>query len=389
MNKVDERGIRSQKRLAQHPLLSTRRVPQLLCLLCCLLASVAWAKTTEQERRIGKEAAEEVAKQFKFVKDPSLVERVEKIGKVVAQASGETDISYTFNIIDSPDVNAFSLPAGYIYLYKGLIDKVESDDELAGVIAHEIAHSAHHHVLKLLRKQKKFDLATLGLILVGATTGIDITQPALASQLISMAKMSQYSVDMEKEADRSAVQYLLKTPYSPVGVLTFMERLAREEAWSGTANIDWGIYRTHPPSAERVKALTQQLQQLGIPIDRRKVVRSMQVLVREKKVGDQVVGELVLGGQSLILVASDNDRSGVSRAEVIAKHLNTILDDHITFQDVRLGPDQKSVMVKKEIVWVILESDAKANGLSLGGTAELFKKNLQAALWKEYLQRMR
>lgn len=385
---MDKRGIQNQQRLALYSLLSLWRVPQILCLLCCLLTSVAWAKTTEEERRIGKEVAEEVAKQFKFVKDPLLVERVEKIGKIVAKASEETDIDYTFNIIDSPDVNAFSLPAGYIYIYKGLMDRVESDDELAGVIAHEMAHSAHHHVLKLLRKQKKFDLTTLGLILVGAATGIDITQPALASQLISMAKMSQYSVDMEKEADRSAVQYLLKTPYSPVGVLTFMERLAREESWSGTANIDWGIYRTHPPSAERVKALTQQLQRLGIPIDRRRVVRSMQVLVREKKVGDQVVGELILGGQSLILVAGDNDRSGVSRAEVIAKHLNTILDDHVTFQDVRLGPDQKSVMVKKEIVWVILESDAKVNGLSLGGTAELFKKNLQTALWKEYLQRM-
>jgi len=259
----------------------------------------ALAKTTDEERKIGKEAADQIAKDktTKFVTDPAIVDRVERIGKEVAKYADEPDLTYTFHVIDSTDVNAFSLPGGYIYLNKALVDRCESDDELAGVIGHEMAHAAHHHERQLLSKQKKLDWMTLALVLAGATTGADVSQAALLAQVVTLARVNGFGMKFETEADHYAVEYLSKSPYNPVGVLTFMEKLAHDDAFKGTSRMDMGIFQTHPLSKERVQALVDLLNKKGIVIDRRKVTGFLKVTTKEGKKGDLTPGLVIDGNR--------------------------------------------------------------------------------------------
>ncbi|MBW3625698.1 MAG: M48 family metalloprotease [Armatimonadetes bacterium] len=357
-----------------------------IVLLALAVPLQAVAKTTDEERKIGKEAAEQIAKDksIKFVTDPAVLERVDRISKAVAAAAQpyEPDLTYTFKVIDTKDVNAFSLPGGYIYLNKGLIDRCESDDELAGVIGHEIAHAAQHHLRKLMSQAQKFNWATLAIILAGAVSGTDVGGAALLSQVITQARVSGYGMKFETESDRYAIEYLMKTPYNPVGVLTFMEKLARDESRKGGQNVDMGIYQTHPLSKDRVDALIKLLNEKQIPIDRRKVTTSMKVVAKEGKLEGQPVGEIWLGKTRIAALSGDDERSALERAQEIAKKLDLLLDRKWGVMDVRLGPEERSVWIGKSVVLNVTPDDARVSGKTPEEIAKLAQTNLQNVIWK-------
>jgi len=361
-----------------------------LAVVGLVLAGVlcANAKTTDEERRIGKEAAEQIANEYKFVTDPKVVERVERIGQVIAAAAkeDEPDLTYTFTVIDSSDVNAFCLPGGYVYIYKGLLDKVESDDELAAVIAHEVAHAARHHVRSLIERSQKLSLPTLAAMVVVLASGSQTASDAvMVSQWIAQARLSGYSVKYEAEADAAALDYILKTPYNPVGLLTFMERLANEEYWR--PKVDWGIYRTHPLSEERAAALEKALIARNIPLTRRHVMQSGQVRVKELSGGE--LAELTLAGKTLAVVGSGGGLTAAERAAVIAKSVNAALDAEPMPQEVGVGRDKRSVVIRRQVVFTVTDADAEANGKSAEGTAAEFCNTLRAALFTELLNNPR
>jgi predicted Zn-dependent protease len=346
---------------------------------------MARAKTTDEERKIGKEAAEQIEKDKtqKLITDPAILGRVERIGNVVAKFTDEPDLTYTFHVVDSPEINAFSLPGGYVYVNKGLIDFCQSDDELAGVLGHEMAHAAHHHMRQLMAKEKKLDWMTLAVLLAGATTGADVSSAAMLTQVVTLARVNGFGMKFETEADHYAVEYLSKSPYNPVGVLTLMERLAREDAWTGSRSVDLGIYQDHPLSVERAKALTKLLQEKGIPIDRRKVMSSLMVSAKEGKVGDQSSGEVWIGKNLITTVSADGSLKALDRAQSIAARLDAMMDQKVGVQDIRIGDDGKSVWAGKTLVTTVTSADAKLAGKSEEETAKLIQKNLQQWIWKE------
>lgn len=346
------------------------------------------AKTTEEERRIGKEAAEQVANEYKFVTDPKVVERVERIGRVIAAAAkdDEPDLTYSFYVIDSSDVNAFSLPGGYVYIHKGLLDRVESDDELAGVIAHEIAHASKHHVRSLIEKSQKLSLPTLAAMVVVLASGSQTASDAvMVSQWIAQARLSGYSVKYETEADSAALEYILKTPYNPVGLLTFMERLANEEYWR--PKVDWGIYRTHPLSEERAAALEKALVSRGIPLTRRHVLQSGQVRVKE--VVGTGLAELTLAGRRLAVVGADTELTAAERGAAIARVVNAALDSEPMPQEVGLSRDKRTVIIRRQKVFTVTDADAAVNGKTAEEVASEFCNTLRAALFTELLNNPR
>ncbi len=358
----------------------------LAALMALTLPLTAFAKTTDEERRIGKDAAEELAKDktVKFVTDPAYVERIERIGNAIAPSTDEPDLKFTFHIIDTSDINAFSLPGGYLYFNKGLVDACESDDELAGVVGHEMAHSAHHHLRQLMAKQRKLDWATLAIILAGAATGKDVGNLATLSQVITLARVNGYGMGFETEADKYAVEYLAKSPYNPVGMLTFMERLAHDEAWKGSGHVDMGIYQTHPLSADRVQALITQLKDRGITIDRRKVTSTLQVITKDRKIGDQNAGEVWLGKVYIATVAADGAMTATERAQAIGQRLDLALDQRLGVMDVRLGPDGRTLWAGRSQIMTVTTGDAQLVNKTEEEFAKQIEKNVQNVLWKHF-----
>lgn len=298
----------------------------------------------DSDKAAGKKYSEQVEKETKLSKDIEGQKRVQRIGAEIAAVANRTQIiatwgdkrfspfNYTFKVLEGKDVNAFSLPGGYIYVYDGLLKYIESDDELAGVLAHEVSHASLRHVATLEREYSKMEAIQLPLILVAILAGGNGGANALTlGSLLGQATGSGWSLKAEQAADYGGFQYMLKTKYNPTGLLTVMERLARDER--NSPNIDLGIYRNHPPSRERAQSITQDMQAQGIPIRRSLVATSFRCTV---KPGDNGLVEVDFSGRKIIAFAGTD---ALTRADKIMETLNDFFDSSPELYDVQLGPD--------------------------------------------------
>src|ERR1700678_2041168 len=161
----------------------------------------------EKEIAIGKQLAQEVERQAKIVDDPVIAEYVNRIGQNLVRNS-DAKVPFTIKVLDSEEVNAFALPGGFFYVNSGLILKADSEAELAGVMAHEIAHVAARHGTCQASRATIAQLMTIPLIFYGGWTGYGIRQAA--SVAIPMSYL-QFSKVFESEADKLGLQYMYKT----------------------------------------------------------------------------------------------------------------------------------------------------------------------------------
>ncbi len=355
----------------------------------------------DPEVRMGREAAQEIERTLRIIDDPALVERVNRIGQEIAAVANASNIpitwginkrsqfQYTFKVVDDNDVNAFSLPGGFIYVNKGLLDYVQSDHELAAVLAHEIAHAAHHHLLRLGQENEKINRrVTLPALLVMVLSGAparDLSNVMTGVQLYQIAKLNGFTQEAEIDADRAAILYLMQTKYNPVGMLTFMERLARDEARRPERQL--GIFRTHPPSRERAQAMLNLFRELNIPVNRRAVARILPVELREKTVQDRNLVEVYLDSVPVFAPADREGQTSAERARQISERLDSLLNEGIQMFDIRLSSDRRTVVARSHPILTIEPEDAALHGKSMQELAEQVSNAIKRALWNEQIQR--
>ncbi len=288
---------------------------------------------------LGKEYVTELEKSLKLSEDKVKLERVRRIGGEIAEIARTTHVNaswgdsrmsvfdYTFKVVDDKDVNAFSVPGGFIYINSGLLDDVESDDELAAVMAHEISHAAHRHLITLMREKNKIDMYSLPLLLAAILgKSKDAGNIVVTQQLLSTALTSGWSVKAELDADHTGFAFLLKSKYHPVALLTFMERLAFQERQG--PNIDYGIQRTHPPSRERVNQILGLLKDNNLPVARSQVTTSYRATAVAADSGIDVKF-----GKLLLFKLKGDGAS--SRADEIVPRLNEFFDSSPQLFSVR------------------------------------------------------
>lgn len=234
----------------------------LIAFLLISLNSFSAERDLNKEQKLGKELSEDIEKKHEVVEDLNQNSLIAEIGNKLAKVSGLKGMNYHFKILNIEGPNAFSIPGGYIYVTYDLFDYIQSDDELAGIIAHEIAHIIHNHALKQTRDNTKYTLLT---ILAALLTG----EPdvAVLGKLTTITFLNQYSREYEEEADLTATDLLIKTGYNPVGFLTFLERLYTREMFKPEVNL--GIFQTHPETEDRINYVKDMLIEKGIDIDRR------------------------------------------------------------------------------------------------------------------------
>ena len=210
-----------------------------------LPAAEAGIISTKQEISIGESAARQVEKQYKLVEDPVLQARVQRIGEKIAAVSSRPNLPYTFKVLDDEDVNAFALPGGFIYLFKGLTDYMVTDDELAGIISHEVTHAARRHSMAQLEK-------TLGMaVLMGAAFGGD----GISLQMAALSAITAgYSREDERMADRLGFEQSLQAGYNPYGMLVGLLKLERREPGRES-----DLFSDHPENRERIRLIREQL----------------------------------------------------------------------------------------------------------------------------------
>ena len=340
------------------------------------LAELAWQEVAQAkldprhqadidaDTKVGKKYTEEVEKEFKLSKNQEYIDRVQRIGAEIAAIARQQQVAvtwgdkrlnpfdYTFKVVEDKDINAFSLPGGYIYVYEGLIKFAETDDELAGVLAHEVAHAAFRHVATLQRESTKLQTLTLPLILISIFSGSQtLSGVGTLASLIGIAKGSGWSVSAEEAADYGGLQYMLHSNYQPVGILTFIERLAKEQRFID--QIDMGIFRTHPPSRERAERLMANLTARNIPIRRSLASKAYRVELQD---GENGVVEAVFDRRRLMTFAGPDARR---RAEEAALNLNEFFDEVPDLFDVSVRSDTV-LLGRREELFRVRPEDASA-----------------------------
>ncbi len=208
--------------------------------------------TTDKEIDIGRRIAEGIKKHPDIILDPDplMTKRVREIGERIASVSDRKEVSYTFRVIDKDDINAFALPGGYIFVFRGLVDKVGSDDELAAVIAHEISHVVARHSVKRLQGGIGYNILQI-LMAVTGTNDARRIDAALGHLIMS------YSREDEALADRIALKYLKEAGFNPMAMIDFLRKL---QATQRKADVKpYSSYRSHPYIADRIRMVKKEL----------------------------------------------------------------------------------------------------------------------------------
>jgi len=209
----------------------------------------------EREISLGKGLAQEVERSSKLIDDPIVTEYVNRVGQNLVRNS-DAKVPFTIKVIDSDEVNAFALPGGFFYVNSGLILRAQEESELAGVMAHEIAHVAARHGTKNATKGELMQLASIPamIFIPYSMAGYAMYQGLNLAIPLTFLKFSR---DAEREADFLGLQYMYKAGYDPNSYVTFFERIqADEKRRPGTIP---KVFSTHPPTPDRIENTQKEI----------------------------------------------------------------------------------------------------------------------------------
>ncbi|HEU4559724.1 MAG TPA: M48 family metallopeptidase [Longimicrobium sp.] len=213
-------------------------------------AACAPALTTQQEVQAGADYARQINAQLPLVRDQYTNQYINQLGRQIAAQADQRGIPYTFYVVNSDAVNAFAIPGGHIYVNRGTIERADNVSQLAGVLAHEIGHVAERHGIQQAQRAQNANtmLGVLYSVLLRRNPG---TVERAGIQVGGSAVFAGYSREAEREADRMAIGYLMRTGYNPNGLPQFFAKLQAEQRRNPSRVEQW--FATHPMSAERVQ----------------------------------------------------------------------------------------------------------------------------------------
>ncbi|MGB6371083.1 MAG: M48 family metalloprotease [Atribacterota bacterium] len=245
----------------------------LMAFLLVNFNSFSTERDLDKEQKLGKKLSEDIEKKYEVIEDLNQNSLITEVGNKLTGVSEMREMKFHFRILKEDGPNAFSIPGGYIYVTYDLFDYIQSDDELAGILAHEIAHVIHNHALKQTRDNTKYTLLTILAVLLTGEPDVGVL-----GKLTTITLLNQYSREYEEEADLTAIDLLTKTEYNPVGFLTFLERLYTQEMFKPEVNL--GIFQTHPETENRINYVKDKLKERGIDIDRRATTDYLKVDIK-------------------------------------------------------------------------------------------------------------
>ncbi len=219
--------------------------------------------TVEQEKKIGEEEAKKVDQEMGLLADDALTAYVDTVGQRLAKESPRQDVAYQFHVVDMIEPNAFALPGGYVYVTRGLLALLNTEDELAGVVGHEIGHVAARHTVQRVSRQGPFALITN---LVSGVTGFFV--PIVGDIVGGVGNFAQslvfspYSRSQESQADDVGQEMAAKAGWNPLGLATFLDTLGREETLLSDGPRKPSFFDSHPATPDRVKHTTKHAKDL-------------------------------------------------------------------------------------------------------------------------------
>jgi beta-barrel assembly-enhancing protease len=217
--------------------------------------------STETEMKEGKGVSMEIEKSVKFINDPVVTEYVNRIGQNIVKNS-DAKVPFTIKVIDSDEINAMALPGGFFYVNSGLILAADDEAEVAGVMAHEIAHVAAHHAMREQTRMNYAQFGTIPLIFIGGGLGYGLYEAAGLAVPITFL---QFSRDFERQADFLGIQYMYRAGYDPQALPSMFEKIEHLEKTK--PNMIARAFSDHPQTPDRILASQQEISHLLPPKD--------------------------------------------------------------------------------------------------------------------------
>lgn len=239
----------------------------LLCSICIIVVGFisparALGITVQQEKELSREFLKVVFKHYELIKDPLIVNYVNDVGNKIISVLPPQPFTYRFYIIKEDAYNAFASPAGHIFVYSGLLEAMENEEELAGIIAHEIAHVVCRHISQKIERSKKIGIATLAGIAAGIFLGAGGAATAANTAIFGSVAAGQsmalaYSREDETQADQIGLDCLARAGYNIKGLLSVLTKI-RSKEWFGSDQIPTYL-KTHPAIEERMALIDTRL----------------------------------------------------------------------------------------------------------------------------------
>lgn len=233
-----------------------------LALVVQLPPPVSAEISIEQEKEMGEKFLKAARQHLQFIEDPEIVDYVNRIGQRLVRHLDAHTFPYRFYVVDSAALNAFAAPAGHVFINRGLLEIMESEGELAAILAHEIAHVQSRHIAQRLARSQKLNLATLGAILAGMFLGggsPEASKAVIAGSLAGSTSLQlSYSRQDEEEADRKGLRYLEDAGYPGQDMVAVFKKMS-QKSWQGGGRLPTYL-STHPGVPERVGYLATVLE---------------------------------------------------------------------------------------------------------------------------------
>ncbi len=222
------------------------------------LSRAGWFEglTVEKEKQLGEEFLLELQQYYVLATDPFLTSYLNRVGQKLVAQMGPSPYNYRFFILEDPSINAFAVPGGYVFISTGMIRLMDQEDELAGVLAHEVSHIYARHIARQMEKAKITNITGLVGALAGIFLGAAGAPLMVGSVAAGQSAMLKYSRDFEREADSFAFKWLVKANYNPRGLVSIFRKMNRQRWFEGG---DIPVYlSTHPDLDSRLVDLGHQ-----------------------------------------------------------------------------------------------------------------------------------
>jgi predicted Zn-dependent protease len=222
------------------------------------LAVVGCVPATQEEVAMGNQYAQQVERELPIIRDPDIVRYINVLGDSIARVSDDRSLTWRFNVVDQAEINAFAVPGGHIYVYRGLIEKTTSMSELAGVLGHEIAHVTLRHSMQQMAKAQRANIGMTGLCLFvpSACQGV----AGAVVQVGAQAGFAKFSRDDEASADKVGVTYVTRAGIDPRGMPS-MFRILIAERERNPSGVD-AFFASHPIEESRVSNTEAEIRQI-------------------------------------------------------------------------------------------------------------------------------
>ncbi len=248
-----------------------------IALAAVIPSGTASALSLSDEKQVGRQVLEIIRRKMPLVEDGDVLTYIRGVGNRIVKEVGPTTYQYQFFVVDQSVPNAFAIPGGYIFIYRGLIEMMSNEGQLASIFAHELAHIQARHIHRTLDEAKIFSVAAvagmIGAIFLGGGAG-----PAVAagSMAVSQSAMLAYSRAHEMEADQLGFRYLCAAGYDPKDMATIMHKMDQIK-WTGSSNVP-SYLSTHPNLGERVLYLDDMAKDKSSPKKQRDTVGDFPLL---------------------------------------------------------------------------------------------------------------